>query len=64
MAACVGRNQTVFSQQLFAPDINPIVVASGAAVQQQQRLARALDFVAKLSAVQVYGGFDALIGHE
>ena len=64
MTAGVRRDQLVLAQQLIASGISPIAMTSGAAMQQQERRAGAIDRVMQVDAVQLHGGFGMLVGHR
>lgn len=51
MSARIGRNQFVLTLKLVAPGIDPVVVASGSAMQQQQPRTLAAYFVVQGDAV-------------
>jgi hypothetical protein len=64
MTAGVGRDELVLAHQLIASGIGPIAMTAGAAMQQQERRAGAVDRVMQVDAVHLHGGFGVLVCHR
>ncbi|HUC28441.1 MAG TPA: hypothetical protein VMR80_02610 [Candidatus Acidoferrum sp.] len=55
VTAGIGHDQCVVAGQLVATGVHPVFVAAGAAVQKQERSARAVDLVKHFNAVERHG---------
>src|SRR5208282_5219659 len=53
VAASVRGDEAVFPQEFIAAGINPILVATAATVQQEERISGAVCFVIKLNPVNL-----------
>ena len=45
VTACIGHDERIFTHELVATGMRPIIVAAGAAMKKQERLSRALPLV-------------------